>query len=114
MIAANFRRYPEALAMQLPLEFACVVVRRMRHTAAEARRSHARAAVVPDREPESIPVGSIVRTPTGKEAKVLGYRGKRRDHIVRLWCQYLRPDNKRHDKVLLAAKLLVVVNEEKI
>lgn len=65
----------------------------------------------PDRDPEEIPVGSIVRTPMGKMARVIGHRGYRRDHIVRLWLQYLEPENKRFDKVLLPPFCVVVVTK---
>lgn len=106
MIAWNFRKYPEALALQLELSLVCVVVRRIRER--HAARPHPVDAPQ-DVNAEDIPVGSIVRTPTGKEAKVLGYKGKRRDHILRLWCQYLQPENKRFDKVLLAPRLVVVI-----
>jgi hypothetical protein len=60
-------------------------------------------------DPETIPVGTLVRTPTGKEARVEGYRGFRRDHIVRLVCRYVEPENKAFDIVLLPAELVVVV-----
>lgn len=61
------------------------------------------------RDAEEIPIGSVVTTPTGKEARVIAYRGFRRDHIVRLVCRYLEPENKRFDVVLLAPELVVVV-----
>jgi hypothetical protein len=61
------------------------------------------------KDAEDIPIGSVVTTPTGKEARVIGYRGFRRDHIVRLVCRYLEPENKRFDVVLLAPELVVVV-----
>jgi hypothetical protein len=57
------------------------------------------------REAEDIPVGSIVKTPMGKLARVTGYRGGKdpkfrpnRPHATRLVCVYLeggksgRPD----------------------
>jgi hypothetical protein len=102
VIARNFRKYPEAMAMQLCLELVCVVVRKVRERH-QASRAH-------DCDAEDIPVGAIVQTPTGKQAKVLGYRGYRRDHRVRLWVQYLEPDNKRFDKVLLVPELVKVID----
>lgn len=109
MIARNYRRFPEALALQLTLDLVCVVVRKVRERHNAARQIPRCAVASHDIDAEDIPVGSIVRTPTGKEAKVLGYRGKRRDHIIRLWCQYLQPDNRRFDKVLLAPKLVTIL-----
>lgn len=108
MIARNYRKYPEALALQLALELVCVVVRRVRerHSAITAPR---KPVAVVQQDAEDVPVGAIVRTPTGKKARVLGYRGYRRDHRVRLWCQYLEPENKRFDKVLLVPELVTVV-----
>lgn len=108
MIARNFRRYPEALALQLTLELVCVVVRRVRerHSSSPAPR---KPLPMVQQDAEDIPVGAIVQTPTGKKARVLGYRGYRRDHRVRLWCQYLQPENKRFDKVLLVPELVTVV-----
>lgn len=109
MIASNYRRYPEALALQLALELVCVVVRRVRERHV-APRPVARTVVPPqDVDAEEIPIGAIVQTPSGKKARVIGYRGYRRDHIVRLWIQYLQPENKRFDKVLLAPKLVTVL-----
>lgn len=60
-------------------------------------------------EAEEVPIGSRVRTPTGKEAIVEGYRGFRRDHIVRLVCRYIEPVNKRFDVVLLPPELVTVL-----
>lgn len=116
MIARNFRKYPEALALQMTLELVCVVVRRIaaRHTPSPvAKRIHKAFCAPTAREAEEIPVGAIVRTPTGKEARVLGYRGFRRDHRVRLWCEYLQPENKRFDKVLLVPELVIVLETPK-
>lgn len=116
VIARNFRRYPEALALQLTLELVAVVVRRVRerHSAGAARaRKLAASATRADVDAEDIPLGAIVLTPTGKEAEVIGYRGKRRDPMgQRLWCRYLQPENKRFDKVLLAPKLVTVIKEK--
>jgi hypothetical protein len=61
------------------------------------------------READEVPIGSIVRTPTGRDARVIGYRGFRRDFMVRLVCRYLEPENKRFDVVLLAPELVVVM-----
>lgn len=61
---------------------------------------------------EDIPVGTIVRTPTGALARVEGYRGFRRDHRIRLVCRYLRPVNKRHDVVQLLPELVTVMEEK--
>lgn len=63
-------------------------------------------------EPDEIPVGAIVRTPTGQLARVIAYRGFRRDFRVRLVCRYLRPVNKRYDIVMLVPELVQVVEEE--
>lgn len=116
MIARNYRKYPEALAMQLTLQLACVVVRliRERHS---GRASPSPGKVLPQAacEATDVPVGAIVQTPTGKRARVLGYRGYGqrggvdRDHRVRLWCQYLQPENKAFDKVLLVPELVTVI-----
>lgn len=109
MIARNFIKYPEALALQLQLRLVHLVDRivRERHNASPERRK--RPEVVGEMEAGEIPIGSIVQTPTGKKARVLGYRGKRRDHRERLWCQYLEPENKRFDKVLLVPELVKVI-----
>jgi hypothetical protein len=107
MIARNYRKHPEALALQLVLDFVAVVVRRVRERHSQSLVP--RKAQPATQDAEEIPVGAIVKTPTGKQARVLGYRGYRRDHRVRLWCQYLQPDNKRFDKVLLVPELVTVV-----
>lgn len=111
MIARNFRKYPEALALQLSLELVCVVVRRVRerHSASPTPSARKPVQVLQQQDAEDIPVGAIVKTPTGKQARVLGYRGYRRDHRVRLWCQYLQPENRRFDKVLLVPELVTVL-----
>jgi hypothetical protein len=109
MIARNYRKYPEALALQLCLELVCVVVRKIRERHAPGA---ARQAIPAQFDAEDIPLGAIVQTPTGKKARVLGYRGYRRDHIVRLWLQYLDPENKRFDKVLLAPDKVTVIEEK--
>lgn len=116
MIARNFRKYPEALALQLTLQFACVVIRRVRarHVASATPKRHA-PQVRTQLEAEDIPLRAIVRTPTGKEARVIGYRGGRRtggglkDDRTRLVCEYLEPENRRFNKVLLVPELVTVL-----
>jgi hypothetical protein len=67
------------------------------------------------RDHEEIPLGSLVRTPTGKEAEVRAYRGygsragAGRAHRVYLVSRYLNPDNKRFNIVQLLPELVVVV-----
>lgn len=112
MIARNFRRFPEALALQLSLPFELAARRiRERHTAAEARPRPrpARLDLAQDREPDDFPIGSVVRLPTGKLARVVGYRGVRRGHAVRLVCKYLEPVNRRFDVVQVLPKLAAIV-----
>lgn len=65
------------------------------------------------RDVEDIPIGTIVTTPTGSRAKVIGYRGYRRDHRIRLVCRYLEPVNQRFDVVQLLPELVKVAEEEK-
>jgi hypothetical protein len=60
---------------------------------------------------EEVPIGSLIRTPSGKEARVIGYRGFKRDIRVRLVCRYTQPENKRFDVVLLAPELVMVLVE---
>lgn len=71
-------------------------------------RPHLRAVKKPA-EHEDVPVGSLVQTPTGRIAKVEGYRGFRRGHRVWLVCRYLHPENKRFDVVQLLPELVVVL-----
>ena len=58
---------------------------------------------------EEIPVGSVVRTPLGFVATVIGYRGYRRDHRVRLVCRYCSPKNRAFDVVLIFPELVEVI-----
>lgn len=61
---------------------------------------------------ETIPIGSTIRTPTGRLARVVGYRGYKRDSEdtrIRLVCRYVEPVNKRFDVVQLLPELAVVV-----
>lgn len=60
-------------------------------------------------EPEAVPVGSLVCTPTGQLARVIGHRGLKRDFRVRLVCKYVKPVNRRYDVVLLVPELVTVV-----
>lgn len=62
-------------------------------------------------EPEDVPIGCIVKTPTGQLARVIAYRGFKRDFRVRLVCKYVRPVNRRHDVVLLVPELVQIVEE---
>lgn len=74
------------------------------------------------REHEDIPIGSLVVTPTGREAEVVGYRGYSRNsgrgyrpgpgqrpHRVWLVCRYVQPANRRADVVMLLPELATVV-----
>lgn len=63
------------------------------------------------KDEEEIPVGTVVRTPTGALARVEGYRGHRRDHRVRLVCRYLEPANRAFDVVQLLPELVEVVSD---
>ena len=111
MIARNYRKYPEALALQLAITFYWAARRiRERHAAA---RSNALQHTPQPKDAEDFPVGTVVVTPTGAKAKVTGYRGYRRDHRIRLVCQYLDPVNRRFDVVQLLPELVKVVQEEK-
>lgn len=114
MIARNFRRHPDALALQLCLEFGQVVIRRIRALSAPCRKptSSAMGLVTRPKEAEDIPIGAIVQTPTGAQARVEGYRGFRRDHRIRLVCRYMDPVNKRFDVVLLVPELVTMVQQE--
>ena len=62
---------------------------------------------------EDIPLRSIVRTPLGLKARVVGYRGKRRGPRVWLVCQYLKPRNKQYAVVLLLPELVEVIHAQK-
>lgn len=64
------------------------------------------------KDEDEIPIGTMVRTPTGALARVEGYRGYRRDHRVRLVCRYLKPVNSKFDVVQLLPELVEVVNGE--
>lgn len=69
------------------------------------------------KEAEDIPIGSIVRTPTGGLARVEAHRGRKdnriragRDHRIRLVCRYLEPKNRAFDVVLLLPELVEVIH----
>ncbi len=61
------------------------------------------------RDAEEIPIGATVRLPLGQLAEVIGYRGYRREHRVRLVCRYLAPKNHAFDIVKLLPELVEVV-----
>jgi hypothetical protein len=67
---------------------------------------------------EDIPIGSIVRTPTGALARVEGYRGGKRsgggqkDNHERLFCRYLTPRNRRFGTLVILPELVQVVPKE--
>lgn len=113
MIARNYRRFPDALECQLVLLFDAPVRTR------RAPPAHSGLNTTPligklrhpprAKDADSVPIGATVTTPSGKVAVVEAYRGFRRDHIIRLVCRYLEPENKRFDKVLLAPELVVIV-----
>lgn len=61
-------------------------------------------------EVESIPIGTLVRTPLGQLARVTGYRGRRRQHREYLVLRYLTPRNRAFAVVLLLPELVEVVD----
>lgn len=70
------------------------------------------------KDAEDIPIGSIVKTPSGRLAEVLGYRGNQgkrarsgRDHRTRLQCRYLDPEGRARESgaVPLLPELVTVV-----
>jgi hypothetical protein len=74
------------------------------------------------RDHEEIPIGSTIRTPLGRLAVVVDYKGyskntgrgykagrDQRPHRVWLVCQYLDPTNKKFDFCSLLPELAVVV-----
>lgn len=68
-----------------------------------------------DVDPETIPVGAIVRTPRGRLAKVIGRTGKPRgggqvDPFPRLICRYLEASNAKFGIVRLQPKYVEVVS----
>lgn len=65
-----------------------------------------------DEEHDRIAIGTLIRTPTGAEATVVGYRGFRRGHRVWLVCKYVAPANKRFDIVQLLPELVVLVERK--
>lgn len=72
-------------------------------------------AVPQDVEADTIPVGSIVRTPQGRIAKVIGHTGKPRgggqtDPFPRLICKYMESSNARFGIVRLQPKYVEVVS----
>lgn len=71
-------------------------------------------AMPQDVDPEAVPVGTIVRTPQGRMAKVIGHTGKPRgggqtDPFPRLICKYLEASNAKFGIVRLQAKYVEVV-----
>jgi hypothetical protein len=70
------------------------------------------------KDAEDIPIGSIVRTPTGALARVEGYRGGRRigggqkDDHERLVCRYLTARNRRFGTLVILPELVDVVPKE--
>lgn len=64
---------------------------------------------------EEVPLESVVQTPTGQLARVIGYRGYQnrkgpgRGHRVWLVCRYVEPQNKRYAVVQLLPELVMVV-----
>lgn len=113
MIARNFRRHPDALALQLCLEFGQVVVRRIRALSAPAPKPLPKTmgAVKRAEDHERVPIGAVVRTPLKKLARVESYRGFRRGHRVWLVCRYLEPENKRFDIVQLLPERVEVMQK---
>lgn len=61
------------------------------------------------REHDEFPVGSIVQTPTGEHAEVLGYRGWRRGHRIWLVCRYLKSAHKRNADVQILPELVKII-----
>lgn len=67
------------------------------------------------RDHEEIPIGSLIETPSGRQATVEGYRGYGRrggaDRGHRIWlvCRYTDPVNKRFDVVQLLPELAKVL-----
>jgi hypothetical protein len=114
MIAKNYRKYPEALKLQMHLHFGHSVVRRISDVTPNKRRTGQMQYVEKAQEAEEIPIGALVRTPLGKLARVLKYSGYRRAHRIWLVCRYLEPENKRFDivKILPERVVVVVENEE--
>ncbi len=72
------------------------------------------------RDADEIPIGTLVRTPLGALARVVGYRGGRRmgggdkDNHERLVCRYANPKNRRWGVVVLRAELVQVVPKEEV
>lgn len=78
--------------------------------------------IITPRDHEEIPIGSIIRTPMGRLARVVDYKGygkntgraykpgpNQRPHRVWLVCQYLDPVNKKFDFCPLLPELAEVV-----
>lgn len=61
------------------------------------------------KDAEDLPVGTRIKLPSGAMATVIGYRGFRRDHRIRLVCRYTDPVNRAFDVVLMLPELVVVV-----
>jgi hypothetical protein len=123
MIAKNFRRFPEALALQLCLPLAQVHARlvRARHITSASHNvaPPVGALRLPvrtrDRDVEDFPIGTVVRTPLGMLAKVEGYRGGKRlgggqkDDHERLFCRYMDAASKKFGTVLLQPSKVEIV-----
>ena len=60
-------------------------------------------------EAMDIQVGTLVRTPMGRDAMVIAHRGKRRGPRVWLVCRYVAPANRAFDVVLLLPELVEVI-----
>jgi hypothetical protein len=70
------------------------------------------------RDTELPPVGAIVRTPTGRLARVVRHAGikpragNQRDHFERIVCEYLDPMNRAFAVVRLLPRLVEVVRDD--
>lgn len=61
------------------------------------------------KDAEEVPIGSLVKTPLGLQAIVIGHRGYRRGHRIWLVCRYTRPANKRFDVCQILPELVTVL-----
>jgi AcrR family transcriptional regulator len=62
------------------------------------------------RDAEEVPVGSLVKTPLGLEARVIAHRGFRRGHRVWLVCRYVQPVNRRFDVAQILPELVTILS----